>query len=187
MNRLTTIGKLLSLLLFFAMAAIVLGQETTGSLQGTVKDPSGAVVTNAKVSVTTPSLAGGMSTVTDSKGYYHLSNLPPGLYVVTVDAKGFQTLKRSDLRIEVGHLPTLDLSLSMGSEATVVEVTSATPQIDVTTTTTNTNITGRCGAEHSSWPFLPVGDSVCSGGTQRAPGGHVDIQHRQWQRRNLSG
>ena len=141
MNRLTTIGKLLSLLLLVGMAAISLAQETTGSLQGTVKDPSGAVVTNAKVSVTTPSLAGGMSTVTDTKGYYHLSNLPPGLYVVTVDAKGFQTLKRSDLRIEVGHLPTLDLSLSMGSEATVVEVTSATPQIDVTTTTTNTNIT----------------------------------------------
>ena len=99
MNRLTTIGKLLSLLLLVGMAAIGLAQETTGSLQGTVKDPSGAVVTNAKVSVTTPSLAGGMSTVTDTKGYYHLSNLPPGLYVVTVDAKGFQTLKRSDLRL----------------------------------------------------------------------------------------
>jgi len=141
MNRLTTIGKLLSLLLLFGMAVIVLGQETTGALQGTVKDPSGAVVTNAKVSVTSPTLVGGMSTETDSKGYYHLSNLPPGLYVVTVDAKGFQTLKRTDLRIEVGHVPSLDLSLSMGSQATVVEVTSATPQIDVTTTTTNTNIT----------------------------------------------
>jgi hypothetical protein len=141
MNRLTTIGKLLSLLLLVGMAAIGLGQETTGSLQGTIKDPSGAVVANAKVSVSTPSLAGGMSTQTDSKGYYHITNLPPGLYVVTVDAKGFQTLKRSDLQIEVGHVPTLDLSLSMGSEATVVEVTSATPQIDVTTTTTNTNIT----------------------------------------------
>ena len=107
MNRLTTIGKLLSLLLLVGMAAIGLGQETTGSLQGTIKDPSGAVVANAKVSVSTPSLAGGMSTQTDSKGYYHITNLPPGLYVVTVDAKGFQTLKRSDLQIEVGHVPTL--------------------------------------------------------------------------------
>lgn len=141
MNRLTTIGKLLSLLLIFGMAVIGLGQETTGSLQGTVKDPSGAVVTNAKVSVTTPTLAGGMATETDSKGYYHFSNLPPGSYVVTADAKGFETLKRSDLRIEVGHSPTLDLSLTVGSEATVVEVTTASPQIDVTTTTTNTNIT----------------------------------------------
>lgn len=114
MNRLTTIGKLLSLLLIFGLAVIGLGQETTGSLQGTVKDPSGAVVTNAKVSVATPSLAGGMSTTTDSKGYYHLTNLPPGVYVVTVEAKGFQTLQREDLRIEVGHAPTLDLSLSMG-------------------------------------------------------------------------
>ena len=104
-----------------------------------------------------------------------------------MDAKGFQTLKRSDLRIEVGHAPTLDLSLSMGSEATVVEVTSATPQIDVTTTTTNTNIT------EDVVQNIPHGTSFQSAiqfaplGAQRTFGGHVAVQHRQRQRGDLTG
>ena len=68
MKMLKTIGKLLSLLLIAGMASIGFGQETTGSLQGTVKDPSGAVVTNAKVSVTTPTLVGVKTVETNSKG-----------------------------------------------------------------------------------------------------------------------
>ena len=140
MNRLTTIGKLLSLLLLVGMAAIGLGQETTGSLQGTVKDATGAVVANTKVSVTTPTLVGVKTVETDSKGYYHFFNLPPGIYVVTADAKGFATLKREGVQIEVGHTPTVDLTLSVGSEATVVEVTTESQAIDVTTVTTQTNI-----------------------------------------------
>ena len=119
----------------------VLAQETTGSLQGTVKDPSGAVVAFAHVSISTPTLAGGKTADTDPNGYYHFSNLPPGPYVVTVEAKGFASLKREGLVIEVGHSPTLDLTLSVGSESTVVEVTAQGPQIDVTSTTTHTNIT----------------------------------------------
>jgi len=127
--------------ILFGLTVIGLGQETTGTLLGTIKDPSGAVVSNAKVSVSTPTLAGGKTTVTDVKGYYHLSNLPPGLYVVTVNAKGFQELRREGVLIEVGHSPTLDLALSIGSESTVLNVSSESPQIDVTSTTTNTNIT----------------------------------------------
>jgi len=137
-------GRLARVFAVFAvlvgMTAIGLGQETTGSMLGTVKDPSGAVVANAKVTVTTPTLPGGKTTETDSKGYYHFANLPPGEYVITVDAKGFQTLKREGLAIDVGRSPTVDLTLTVGSEATVVEVTSEAPLIDVTTVTTQTNI-----------------------------------------------
>jgi len=59
---------------------------------------------------------------------------------VTADAQGFQTLKREGLVIEVGHSPTLDLTLSVGAETSVVEVTAEGPQIDVTSVTTQTNI-----------------------------------------------
>jgi hypothetical protein len=119
----------------------VFAQETTGGLQGTIKDATGAVVPGATVIVTTPSLPGGKSAATDSKGYYHFSNLPPGAYLITVEAKGFSELKREGLVLEVGHDPTLDLSLSVGAENAVVEVSSASPQIDVTSVTTQTNIT----------------------------------------------
>jgi Carboxypeptidase regulatory-like domain len=119
----------------------VFAQETTGGLQGTIKDATGAVVPGATVTVTTPSLPGGKSATTDSKGYYHFSNLPPGAYLIAVEAKGFSELKREGLVLEVGHDPTIDLALAVGAENAIVEVSSESPQIDVTSVTTQTNIT----------------------------------------------
>jgi hypothetical protein len=116
-------------------------QETTGGLQGTVKDPTGAVVPRATVTVTTPTLVGSKVTEADAAGYYHFANLPPGSYSIKVQAAGFDTLKRDGLVIEVGHLPTVDLTLKVGQVSTVVEVNDAeAPLIDETSTTTLTNI-----------------------------------------------
>lgn len=115
-------------------------QETTGGLQGTVKDPSGAVIAGAQITATAPTLVGSKVVVTDSAGYYRFANLPPGTYTIEVKASGFDTLKRSGLNIEVGHLPTLNLALAMGQVNTVVQVTTDSQMIDTTTTTTLTNI-----------------------------------------------
>jgi hypothetical protein len=118
----------------------VYGQETTGGMQGTVKDPSGAVVPGASVTVTTPTLVGSKEVVTDAAGYYRFANLPPGNYTILVKAQGFQTLKRENVTLEVGHLPTIDLPLKVGGVDTIVEVRTEGPMIDETTTTTLTNI-----------------------------------------------
>ena len=115
-------------------------QETTGGLQGTVKDPTGAVVPRAHVVVTGTALVGSKEVTTDSSGYYRFSNLPPGSYTLTATAEGFDTLKREKLELEVGHLPTINLTLSIGSVKTIVEVNTEGPQIDTTSTTTLTNI-----------------------------------------------
>lgn len=131
------VGMVVTLL--FALNLI--GQETTGGLQGTVKDPSGAVVSKAKVELTGSTLVGSKSLETDTNGYYRFANLPPGTYSVTVKGAGFSELKRDNIVIEVGHLPTLDLALQVGSAGTVVEVSGAAPIIDVTTETTQTNVT----------------------------------------------
>ncbi len=119
----------------------VYAQETTGGLQGTIKDPSGAVVAKATVVVTSSTLVGEKSLETDSSGYYRFANLPPGLYTLTVKATGFSELKRDGIVIEVGHLPTIELTLSVGASGTVVEVSGAAPVIDVTSNTNNSNIT----------------------------------------------
>jgi hypothetical protein len=119
---------------------VVSGQETTGGMQGTVKDPSGAVVPNASVTVTTPTLVGSKVVDTDASGYYRFANLPPGNYTILVKAQGFDTLKRENVVLEVGHLPTINLTLSVGAVNTVVEVKTEGPMIDETTTTTLTNI-----------------------------------------------
>jgi hypothetical protein len=124
------------------LVANAFGQETTGGLQGTVKDPSGAVVNKATIELTGTSLVGSKKLETDSSGYYRFANLPPGTYTITVKASGFSELKREGITIEVGHLPTLDLSLAVGAAGTVVEVTGEAPVIDVTTNTNQTNVTG---------------------------------------------
>ncbi len=119
----------------------MLAQETTGGLVGVVKDPTGAVVPGAKVVLTAPSLTGNKAFTTDAGGNYRFSNLPPDTYVVTVSAKGFSTVKREGVTIEVGHLPTLDIPLAVGGSDTIVEVTGSAPMIDTTTNTTQSNIT----------------------------------------------
>lgn len=119
----------------------VVAQETTGGLQGTVKDPTGAVISKAAVELTSTSLVGEKSLETDNSGYYRFANLPPGTYTVKVKAAGFSELKREGIVIEVGHLPTVDLILAVGAAGTVVEVSGTAPVIDVTTNANNTNIT----------------------------------------------
>src|SRR5271163_1092067 len=105
----------------------VFAQETTGGLQGTIKDSSGAVVPKASVVLTGTSLGGAKNLETDGSGYYRFANLPPGTYTVVVKVAGFSELKRDGITIEVGHLPTLDLVLAVGAAGTVVEVNSQAP------------------------------------------------------------
>jgi outer membrane receptor protein involved in Fe transport len=137
----STLAVVLTLVLILSLLPTAVAQETTGGLQGTVKDPSGAVVPGAQVVVTGTALVGKKELVTDSSGYYRFANLPPGTYNIAVTAKGFRTLKREGLSLEVGHLPTIDFALELGATTEVVEVTSAAPTIDVTTTQNLTNIT----------------------------------------------
>jgi hypothetical protein len=140
-----SLGVRFFVLLTVAVLFLAVGlqaQETTGGLQGTVKDANGAVLPKASVELTGSSLVGGAKKLaTDATGYYRFANLPPGTYTVTVKMSGFATLKREGIDIEVGHLPTLDLTLQVGSTETVVEVTEEAPLIDVAVTHTATNVT----------------------------------------------
>src|ERR1700675_751237 len=119
----------------FVLTLLVAGafaQETTGGLQGVVRDQSGAVVSHAQVVVSGASLIGKQETETDSSGYYRFANLPPGTYMLTITAPGFSTMKREGLDIQVGHLPSVDFKLEVGAGSTIVEVTGAAPVIDIT-------------------------------------------------------
>ncbi|MES2390233.1 MAG: TonB-dependent receptor [Acidobacteriota bacterium] len=135
--------KLLAVMLavLFSLGTVALAQETTGGVEGVVKDPTGANVANADVKIVGTGLIGAKSLKTDGSGYYRFVNIPPGTYTVSATATGFSELKRQGLRIEVGHLPTVDLVLTVGSGSEVVEVSAASPLIDVTQTTTLTNVT----------------------------------------------
>jgi hypothetical protein len=166
-------------LFFLLVAANLFAQETTGGLQGTVKDQSGAVVGHAHVVVTGSSLVGEKAADTDSSGYYRFANLPPGTYTIAVTAKGFKVTKREGLVLEVGHLPSIDVVLEVGTSAETVEVSGAAPEIDVTTNHTMTNITEDVIADvphgrsfQSVIQFAPAASNEPLGGSIGTSGGN---------------
>jgi hypothetical protein len=126
--------------LVFSFAAFA--QETTGGVQGTVKDPSGAVVSGATVTVTSPALIGKKTATTDSGGNYHIAQLPPGIYSVAASASGFSSETKQNLRLETGALPIINFDLKLGqAEQTVVEVSGEAAMIDVTQSKVQTDVT----------------------------------------------
>jgi outer membrane receptor protein involved in Fe transport len=118
------------------MALLVLpcafAQETTTGFQGTIKDPSGAVIAGATVEVSGPALIGTRKVQTDAAGNYRFAALPPGDYTLTVSATGFRTYKQSGIGMTVGRFPNIDVQLQVGTLAETVEVSAAAPLVDTT-------------------------------------------------------
>ena len=165
-----------SVRVLFALVAIALlvvpsmlaQVERTSSVQGTVKDPSGAVVSAATVELTSPALFGGKVTVTtDSSGYYRFGDLRPGMYEMSVTKTGFSTYKQTGIDLAVGRGPTIDVSLKVGAASETVEVTGAAPQIDVQTAKVQHNVTADVLA------YQPTGRSFQSV-IQFAPGARAE-------------
>jgi Carboxypeptidase regulatory-like domain len=115
------------------------GASTTGSINGKVADNSGGVLPGVTVSVTSPSLMGVQSSVTDNGGNYRFPALPPGTYTVTFELPGFSTLKREGIQIAMGFTAAVNVELSVASLQETVVVTGASPVIDTSSTRVQQN------------------------------------------------
>ena len=113
-----TVGIVAVLLL---TSAFVLGQADLGTISGVVKDSTGAVVADAKVTATNTATNSERTAPSNSLGEYRIQNLRPGTYTVVVSKSGFQTYKAT-VEIGVGGHTTMDAALTVGSGSTVVEV-----------------------------------------------------------------
>jgi hypothetical protein len=100
--------------------------QYNASIQGTVTDPSGAAVPNAKVTVTNQATGVSAQTTTSSGGTYTVGQLPPGNYTVTVEAQGFQMSKTENVVVLGEQIRGLDVVLTVGQVSQSVTVNGAT-------------------------------------------------------------
>src|SRR5580704_15876365 len=107
-KRLHVIGCLFVCLFLFT-AAVTLGQVSTGTISGTVKDSSGAVLPGAKVVVQNEDTGISRTLDADENGHYSVPSLNPGSYRVTGTRDGFQTEVRTGLVLSVAQEQVVDL------------------------------------------------------------------------------
>jgi hypothetical protein len=133
---------LLAILLFRSLA---LAQSTGGAarLNGTISDPTGAVVPAAKVTVINNATGLNRQTQSTDAGLYEFPNLPVGAYDLTVEKSGFSGAKRSGIVLTVGGVTTVDLSLQLGAAQQEVSVSAETPPLEVTRSSTAATINER--------------------------------------------
>ena len=140
MRKFFNILAMLSLIIFSQLA---IQAQTTGSIAGTVVDPTGAVVPNATVTVKGES-GQEFTAVTSDNGTYRIPAVASGFYTVTVtSAAGFKTFVASNVKVDVGVPTTVDAALEIGGQEQIVEVTSGGEVLQTATATVATTITGR--------------------------------------------
>jgi hypothetical protein len=124
------------------MSAVAWG-SVAGSISGTVKDPAGNVVVNAKV--TARELATGImhQTHSNASGYYMLPVLPVGRYELDVEAVGFESFRRQDIVLDTDAALTLDAALTVGGDTLTVSVTDNTLHVEAVSTQLGEVISGR--------------------------------------------
>jgi Carboxypeptidase regulatory-like domain len=112
--------------------------QTTGQISGTVTDPSGGVVPKAQVTVSNLNTGIKRATESNSDGHYLVPLLDPGTYLVTVEAKGFETVSRDGVTVAVSRYALVDFRLQIGAEAIKVTISTAAPLIEPSNSNTTT-------------------------------------------------
>src|SRR2546427_6835806 len=123
-----TMGVLLLCLPLFS-------QGSSGRILGTVTDQSGGVVAGATVTVTDTERGVSKIFVTNDPGEYNAPTLIPGTYKVRVEAKGFKTVERQNVVLEVGKEVRVDLTVQPGDQVQTITITESIPLVETTNAT----------------------------------------------------
>jgi hypothetical protein len=122
--RMILLSRGLAFLAVLACVSPVSAQQTLGSINGTVLDPTGAAVVGAKVTVSASAIGVARTTTTQSNGFFQIFNLPVGTYSVTVAHEGFETTTLDGIGVQEAHSSTLTASLKLGQASESIEVTA---------------------------------------------------------------
>ena len=120
---------------------VAVAQVTTGDVLGTISDPSGAVVPNAKIVITSNGTHEKHTVPSDASGQYILTNLPAGTYMVEASAAGFKSAVATNIQLNAAARLRQDFRLALGQTTEVVEVTGAPPALETDSSTVSTVVT----------------------------------------------
>jgi hypothetical protein len=107
-------------------------QGSSGRILGTITDQSGGVVSGATVTVTDIERGVSKTLVTNEPGEYNAPTLVPSTYKVRVEAKGFKTVERQNIVLEVGKEIRVDLTLQPGDQVQTITITESIPLVETT-------------------------------------------------------
>src|SRR6267154_3066712 len=111
---------LVCLLLLLPVTA--LGQAYFGTVSGELTDTTGAVVTAVKVTLTDQQKGFRFQAISDNTGRYLFRSIPPGVYVVAVEAQGFGKTESASFKVDVNENATANLTLKVAGATQTVEV-----------------------------------------------------------------
>src|ERR1700733_13772538 len=134
------LGSLATLLTLTALTPATRAQSVTAELDGTVTDPSGAVVAKANITATNSSNGFSRTVQSGDDGRFILAGLPPGTYKVTVEHEGFTKVEK-DVTLQIDQHAFLDFALAVGAAQTQVTVTATTEVTEPTRTQVSTVVT----------------------------------------------
>jgi len=123
------VGTKFALMAFLLMPAATYAQ---GSIAGSVRDASGAVLPGVTVEASSPALIEKTrAVVTDGTGQYKIVDLRPGTYAVTFALSGFSTVKREGIELAGSFAATVNVDMKVGAVQETITVTGASPIVDV--------------------------------------------------------
>jgi hypothetical protein len=120
-------------LLAITAVQVSFGQGITGSITGTVTDPSGASIAGATVTIFQVGTNATRTVTTSDVGSYTVTQLAPGHYSVKVDKAGFGSSQENNLTLEIDQVAKIDIKLKVGANQQTISVNAETPVIQTET------------------------------------------------------
>src|SRR5690349_4069127 len=122
---------LLCVVLFLLSTGLAAAQsKTSGTLSGTVTDPTDSIVPGAKVTATNSATGTVLDATSDDRGEYRIPLMPPGVYDLKIEKPGFAAATRNGIPITVGEAAVMDVKLAVSGSAEMVQVQTEAPSIE---------------------------------------------------------
>jgi hypothetical protein len=115
------------------------GASTTGTIQGRVTDAQGAVLPGVTVTASSPAMIGTQTQTTNENGLYRFPAVPPGVYTLTFELAGFNSLRREGIQVTLGFTANVNVELQLATIEETVTVTGESPVIDTAATRVQQN------------------------------------------------